>query len=337
MPKWLNLILLLSLLPAAAFPLEPTPLPVKAKGGYTFPKGVYAFEDNLFEGYVRGPVTAFDQDMSYNIAVAYYKRDEGKLTLFSLNIYAAGLPMENRLRLNFLDPLAFSIRNDQATDISLSPLGATNGTYTCNGYRATYLTGEGNLSSLSFFECGHWFYSLRVISDSLDRPGMDALSERIIAAYNPADLTAASPAGSQTVIGLDDQFAGDSVRMQCEVTAARGRAVWALENVSAGERASGVPDIYLDMYAAGFVSIALAADSLQVHAAPETKRYIEDVCAIIGSGFLREFLIGQLYDVAKLPPGFTPDMEGFLKWKEGRDLIVDLTPRLSRITYISKD
>ncbi len=333
--KWFYAVVCFLLLPAFVLAQSPMqPKLVKAKGDYSFPKGVYVFPKKLFDRYDRRDIIAYEKA---NISASYVEYQGGRQTIATIYAYPAAPAAENRLRTNFVEILtAIAPVAEAVDDIEAFPLTATDGQYTCNGYAALFNTLNGAISELVFFECGEWYYKIRITTELLDRAGVDSLTAQILSAYNPAALTANKPLGRHATLELASGLQADIALSVCVLADIMARSSWAMENISEGERASGVPDIYVEMYEAGFKAFASVARERDPATDDKTRRYIEEVCEIVDSGFLREFLIEQLYTIVKLPEGFIPDDEGYEKWKAGREFAVDLDRRFSQILYGGK-
>ncbi len=326
-------LICLVLLPALAFGQAKT---IKAKGDYIHKATGLAFPKTQFDGYERTRITAFDKKRE-DVGLNYKLQEGGKSTLVSIYIYPAEAPMEDRLHRNFLDVARAAVNVGKAVDLDCALIRSSNENYICNGMRGVFTTQDGNLSEVVLFECGGWYYKLRITTSLLELDGLTQLTERILEAYPPPALTAVSPAGDDVDMKLGDGLIMHPVLMKSVTGASISKINWALKQVSAQERASGFPGMYLALHETALKTFAeISREAEGKDSDPSIQRYIDEVNEIVDSGFLNEFILDQFFSLLWLPDGFVPDTEGYQAWKQDREFSVNLNHHFSRVGFKKK-
>ena len=316
-------VMLLSL-PSVLYAQMPRKL--RAKETYVHPATQMTFPRVLLDEYQRNGIHAFDKPAT-NVGVSYEKITPFEKTGVTLYVYPAENGTEDRLRSGYRESLqmvANAMRKGlHATQFPARYVGAD---YICNGYKAVFKTEAGHLSQMTLFECGTWFFKIRITSTALDTVGMQALEDNILAQFPPSSLTARGPLTESSIYFASAGFR-DTLMLGSVIKAATGKLRWAKDHVDAKERASGFPGLYLELHEQG---LRECVDFEKTHkptapVTPKTRQYLDELNAIIDAGFLGEFIMEQ-YGMIMIvtPEGRTLDFEGFRKWKEENPVSIDL-------------
>ena len=111
---------------------------------------------------------------------------------------------------------------------------------------------------------------------------------------------------------------------------------WANANVPENERASGFPDLYLDMHIEAFKEFAECKLN-GYEPGNDIAKLIEDVNLVINAGYLPEFIMKQYSMVMIVPDNMKFDFEGYEKFaKEHNNLSIDMSKQYYFIVYRQK-
>lgn len=320
------------------------PKAVRSKGGYLHAPTRTLFPLHL-DSLKRASIHVFDRG-GENIGVRYERGRVGRKTTITVSIYPAGEGREGRLREEYLDALyAFSYGMIQAgragTELAFEqrPVRYEGDPYICNGFRGTY-RGANGYFALSLYECGAWFLKLTAHSDEANMIEVNRLERLAVDVFDPSGLTALDPLRVADVHIAPAAFQ-DSTMLACALANAEEKLRWSRESVSGRERASGFPDIYLDLHIRSWEAFVRGERQVKDHAENQyktdfTTRYLRDWESIIESGFLAEFLMDR-YNMLMVPPeNLEMDMEGYLRWQADHPIDIDLNRKYSMIVYSSE-
>jgi hypothetical protein len=308
--------------------LRSTPKKLKAKGEY-----IHIFTNTVFpeqiETYKRQDIYSFDKKDS-NVGITYENQEINKKTTFSVYIYPAGEGSEGRLRNEYLTSLKSSFEGTYTSQFAIKNVGKK---YICNGFKAILKTESDKFSQLSLFECGVWFIKIHLTTNNLDSTFISNLEKSILDNFNPSKLTELKPLESKAAVYMGKAAFRDSVMLGSVMGSAFKKLDWAIKNVKEEEKASGFPDMYLDMHIEALKELISFNKKTNTRQNPLTIEYLKEVKSIIDAGFLEEFIMKQYSMVMIIPDNIKFDFEEFEKWKMNKNLMIDLNERYYMLAY----
>jgi len=300
---------------------------IRAKGDYTHPSTNFVFPSQL-DNFRRVSIYSFDSKRE-NIGVVY--ENQYSLTTVSLYIYPADDAWEYRLLSEYeetLQEIVYLARrgievNQKAVQYK--------GDYFCNGFNAI-IKDKHAFNSLTLYECGRWFFKIRITSDGGNSASLLRFEKLIIDYFDPSKLTALNPLKSQSEIRPASDTFADSVIYGAATDYTFEKIQWALDSVPEKERASGFPSIHLGMHVAAlkaFLNYQNEKCSSCV-ATAETQKIINELQEISYNGFLEVFILDQFnmrillddYDIAK------EVWDNYLIWKNKRTSLITMSDLL---------
>jgi hypothetical protein len=326
-----TLIILLFVLGQISYGQTPRqPKQLKVKGTYVHSPTKTEFPVNI-GSYQRQGVYSFDKK-NENIGSTY----KNEQTTLSIYLYPAGEGSEGRLRNQYLQAM-----QDMA-DNSKSGLHAQqeytffkSDGYKINGFTATT---KGNpKSQLSLFECGQWFFKIRITTNLLDTAGINSLEKLILNTFQPTNLVKKSHLNHKADVIVAPAAFRDSLLLGSVLGSAFKKISWALENVDSLERASGFPDLYLGMHIESLKQFVQFEKGKQWTRHQSTTDYINELNDIITSGFLEEFILDQFNMIMIVPKDLTLDFEAYELWKSSYEPKINLKERFYLVTYKVSD
>ncbi|UYN87607.1 MAG: hypothetical protein KIT51_04930 [Cyclobacteriaceae bacterium] len=306
------------------------PKQLKVKGTYIHSPTMTEFPENI-DSYQRQSVYSFDKKKE-NIGSTY---KNGQTTL-SIYLYPAGDGNEGRLRNQYLKAM-----QDMA-NVSKKGLHATQGYkyyksdgYKINGFSAT--TPDYPKSQLTLFECGKWFFKVRITTDQLDTVAINKLEKELLDTFNPINLVKDNPLDSKANVYFERAAFRDSLLIGSAMGSAFKKLEWALENVDSLERASGFPDLYLDMHVESLKAFVDFEKRQNISNIQQfTRDYVDELNQIIDSGFLEEFILEQ-FSMVMIFKDRELDFDSYAKWKEQYPTKINLNERFYMLSYKAKD
>jgi hypothetical protein len=284
--------------------------------------------------YEREGVYAHDKKKR-DISSTYQNRtDEGKTTL-SVFVYPAGEGVEGRLRRHY-----FQVLQDIATvaDKGMHAVqyytSYKNGGYKINGYSA--LIDGDPISKLTLFECGKWFFKIRVTTNLLDSTGIEVLEKEVLNSFDPTQLVRNSPLDEKASVYFAPGGFRDSLMLGSVMGSAFKKIEWALENVDSLERASGFPDLYLGLHVESLKEFVQFEKRKPWNRNPSTTEYLDELNQIIASGFLEEFIMEEFDMVMIVPADLVLDFDGFKYWKISHPIKIELAKKFCLVSYKEK-
>jgi len=300
---------------------------LKVKGTYVHSPTTTEFPESIGT-YQRQGVYSFDKKKE-NIGSTY---KSGETTL-SIYLYPAGDGIEGRLRNQYLQAL------QDIADVSKSGLHAEQGYkyfnkdgYKVNGFSAA-VTHDQPRSQLTLFECGQWFFKIRITTSSLDTAQINGLEREVLNSLDPTRLVKCSRLNSKADVYFAKAAFRDSLMLGSAMGSAFKKISWALENVDSLERAAGFPDLYLGLQVESLKEFVQFEKRKRWNRQQSTTDYLNELNAIIDSGFLEEFVMEQFDMIVIVPKEVTLDFEGFQKWKETHPTTIDLNQRFYVVSY----
>ena len=307
---------------------------IKATTEYVNPATHFLFPVSLFDYFHRKDICSFDRKKN-NIGVTYEKIQNGEKTTFTLYMYPAGAGYEGRLRGEYKKALhsAFITMKKENLEVTQTAIQHKGEKYICNGFKAIFTNDSDDLSQLTVFESGTWFYKIRITSNRKDTTFFNDLEAKIVQTFDPTHLTELKLLkGHANIYMLKSAFRDDFLLVSA-LASAWGKTAWALQNVDTNERATGFPDLYLNLHVKGLTSFLEFKHQEEYKKSPFTERYVNELWAIYNAGFLPEFVMEQ-YDKIMIIPENTEFRYGeYFIWKSEKKISIDLREKLYIISY----
>lgn len=282
--------------------------------------------------YDRKDIYTFDRGKT-NIGVNYVSIEPAGTTYFTIYVYPAGAGTEDRLRKEYINSMQ-SIANlsDGGLHAVQHAISYENSGYKINGFKSEMSLHNEN-SSLSLYECGKWFFKIR-ISSNLDTSKITNLQNKILDYFIPTRLVELDPLNPKADIYFSNLAFVDSVMLGSAMGSALAKLEWAMENVDSLERASGFPGLYLNMQIASLKAFAqFEKDHPEFKKNNYTANYLAQLNSIINAGYLVEFILEQFNMIMIIPKNLEVDFEGFNNWKKDHPLTINLNKKFYVIQF----
>lgn len=325
-----TILILIALTISLSIQAQMCPKKIKAKADYKHTATGFIFP-LVIEQYNRADIYAFDKKKQ-NVGITYKSGD--LKTTVSIYLYPAGDGTENRLRNEYIKSMQ-SIANvsDNGVHAEQFAVSYKNGDYKINGFKAN-IKDSDKKSSISVFECGTWFFKIRISSESFDTTGMKQTEQKILDLYKPTRLVEKFHLNPKADISFAKTAFVDSVMLGSAMGSAYKKIEWIFENVDSLERASGFPGLYLDMQIEALKEFVTFEKRFPNYSKTEfTDRYLRELNSIIDNGFLEELIIEQFDMILIIPEGLKVDFESFDKWKKDNPISIDLNERFYVIWF----
>ncbi len=289
-----------------------SPKSIKFKGDYIHSFTGLIFPEQ-FENYSRSSIYSFTKTDD-GIEVTY---ESPQKTSIAIKVYPAGKGIEGRLRDEYMQTLqAISNEVNKTVGFEQGPVRKVGAKYICNGFKAvSHLRDNEPINQLVLYECGAWFLRVKISSRDLDTSHIEQLEQKVLEKYDPTKLTELKPFNSKSDFIVAPGLGKDRTRDKYILKSGFKKLEWAIKNVPENERASGFPDLYLNMHIEAFKELAECKDE---NFAPDNKiaKYISDINKVIKANYLPEFLMKQYNMVMITPDNMKFDFDGFAQWQE---------------------
>jgi len=334
------LIFLLATFSAANGQPRMQPKKIKAKESYTHSSTHFSFPKSLFGDYQRESIHSFDKK-NQNIGVSYGKNQNGERTMVTIYVYPAFDAYEGRLRKEYQNSLysAFYAMEKDGLHARQNHVQHKGEKYICNGFEATFTTDKNDLSQLTVFESGTWFCKIRITSSQRDTTVLADLKKQILQVYDPTNLADLTPLNERISVYMAKAAFRDSVLLGSAMGSAFEKIDWVMENVDEKERATGMPDLYLDFHLAGlkaFMEFQHRPNFINYKKSTFADDYLRQLQIIYDADFLNEFVMEQ-YDMILIIPENIPDKyDEYLKWKLQNNITIKLNDEFYVISFAAK-
>lgn len=324
----LTILLILSLSISANSPRK-----IRCKTDYIQPESNITFP-NYIKDFERMEIYSFNKTNT-DVGVNYQRKNLTEVTDLSIYVYPAGIAVEDRLRAEYLHSL------QEIANTTLKGINATqsytsfsqNG-YKVNGFKAEITQKEN--SFLSVYECGEWFFKIRITSNQNDFAEILNLEQDILKLFVPTKLVELAPLAPLASIKVSTAAQKDSLIFECMLFSALEKSKWVKEHVDSLEKAAGFPGIYLDMYVDALMKISEHAKmKTKMQRSATTTDYLSDLNLIIDSGFLKEFILDQFSMLMTTPENTEFNFDGFFEWKKNHDVKLNLN-QMYYLIYFKK-
>ncbi len=309
-----------------------SPKKIKIKGDYVHDPTNFVFTEN-FENYNRRAIYSFNKENS-NIGVVYESQKNDKNTTVSIYLFPAGTEgSESRLENEYLMSLKEIANGNNVFWTNQFPV-KFNGEYICNGLKAIGRTNSNEYDNITLYECGTWFLKIRLTTNELDSTQISDIEAKVLARYQPSDLTKLKPLTTKGNIYIAPAAFADSLMLGSIMGSALKKMEWVKNNVKENEKASGFPSIYLEMQIKSFQELLVFKDKHNFKKNSEvTKKYLEEVALIVNSGFLPEFIMKQFNMILVVPEKQIFNFEGYEKWRQKNNISIDFNKKYYVISY----
>lgn len=290
-----------------------SPKKIKVKGDYLHNSTNSVFPEK-FETYSRQSMYFFNKENS-NIGVVYENQNNSKITTISIYVYPAGNEgSESRLRHEYLKSIQEITNSLNKSYLANQFPVRYEGEYISNGFKAISNKTQTEHNNLTLYECGTWFLKIRLTTNGLDSTQIAQIESKILEKYNPSDLTKLKPLITKSNIYFAKPAFADSLMLGSVMGSALKKIEWANKNLKENEKASGFPDIYLDMQIESFKELLMFKNKNNFKRKSEaTEKYLEQVALIVNSGFLPEFIMKQFDMILIVPEKQIFNFEGYEK------------------------
>ena len=306
------------------------PKELKVKGSYVHLPTKTKFPENIGV-YQRQDIYSFDQKEE-NIGSTY----KSNQTTLSIYLYPAGDGSEGRLRNEYLQAVQEmqTVSKNDLYFVQKYKCFIKDG-YKINGFSAIY-TNEPN-SKLTLFECGQWFFKIRITTSSLDTAQISVLEKEVLETFQPTLLVKYFPLNSKASIYFAKAAFRDSLMLKSTMSSAFRKLSWAIENVDTLERAAGFPDLYLGLHTESLLELVKFSNGKDWGRKKSTLTYLEEINQIIKAGFLAEFVMEQFSMILIVPNATKLDFAGFKNWKRTNQTKINLNERFYVVSYNAMD
>lgn len=305
---------------------------IKFNGDYIHSKTKTNFP-TIFENYKLIDVYSFDKK-DENIGVTYENVLNDKKTSISIYLYPTEEATEDRLRNEYFNSIQsianFSKNGINAKQKLIKKIGEK---YICNGIKAETKNDKNEITQLSLFECGTWFYKIRLTTNELDSTQVENIEKKVIEKFEPTRLTGLRKLNSKADIYFSKSAFCDSIMLGSTMGSAFKKVEWALKNVKENELASGFPGLYIEMHVESIKEFIKFQEKYKYKKTQNTIDYLGELNSIVVSGFLREFLMEQYKMLLIVPDDKVLNFEAYEKWKKNEKLTIDLNEKYYVVSY----
>lgn len=300
---------------------------------YVHPETQTGFPYKIGE-FVRSQIVTYKNTPS-KIDAIYESDSDGKKSSFTISLIPDNEGVEGRLRNVYLkEILPFEKEEKRNFPPMAVPVKFNGNLYTCNGIKGTYKKSDNEFSRLTVYECGTWLLKISMKANNLDSIGFEKFNQTLIQRFDPSRLTSLRPLNLKSNVDFERDALKDTIMTGALVGSAFKKMDWAIINVSNRERASGFPDLYLNMHLAAWKEfINLQKKKKDITGSYTAKKYVEELYAINNAGFLAEFVMEEYNNIMIVPDYITLNLAAFNKWKEDKNLTINLQKKLYTICY----
>lgn len=254
-------------------------------------------------------------------------------------LYPAGNAFEGRLREEFQKSLfsafiATNKENLRATQWTVQHKGER---YICNGLKAIFTDNNGNLSQLTLFESGTWFYKIRITTNQADTALISNLEEKILQKFDPTQLARIQPLEDFFNIYVAQTAFRDSVLLGSVLGSINRKTEWIRENVSENERATGFSDLHLNLHIESLKAFMAFQHRTTASKSEFTRNYLNELQAIFDAGFLAEFVMEQFDFLLIVPENMEFRFDEYEKWKSENPISINLNEKFYVIEIPAKN
>ena len=300
---------------------------------YVHPETQTGFPYKIGE-FVRSQIVTYKNTPS-KIDAVYESDSDGKKSSFTISLIPDNEGVEGRLRNVYLmEILPFEKEEKRSFPPMAVPVKFNGNLYTCNGIKGTYKKSDNEFSQITVYECGTWLLKISMKANNLDSIGSERFNQTLAQRFDPSRLTSLKPLNLTSNVDFERDALKDTIMTGALVGSAFKKMDWAIINVSNRERASGFPDLYLNMHLAAWKEfINLQKKKKDITESYTAKKYFDELYAINNAGFLAEFVMEEYNNLMIVPDYITLNFAAYNKWKEDKNLTINLQKKLYTICY----
>lgn len=312
------------------------PKKIKVRGNYIHEATGTIFPENIGD-YRRYEVTRFDKQ-ERNVCAEYKLSGPFGSTKITIYLYPAGYAADTR----FSD--AYGACLMAAAAATGTGLNATQQNtsfkkdgYKVNGFKAFYVAG-GNRNVLELYECGDWFFKIRVTSGLLDSAAIYKLTRLITNMFDPVNMVKKSSLSSKVNMHIAPAAMQDSTLLDCVLVSLFKKLEWIDANVDSLERLAGFPNLYFEAHMLELQTFVKCSDTSRVKIKEYSgQSYAYQLKSLMENGYLDEFIMEQHSMIMIVPENKQFDFDKYYKWKETHP--IDIKPYITYyvLAYLTKE
>lgn len=282
-------------------------------------------------------VNAFDKKKE-NVCIDY-QNDGSKISIF---LYPASSGSENRLRSEYQNSIfAINYKNNETKKFDFKHVKIEKEKVIINGLKTSFIDSQSNKNSLlSIYECGSWFFKIRITSD-LSFEEIELLEKAFIEKFDPTKLTLSKPLNLKGEVTLSNLATRDTLFLASNLGMAYKKLAWAIKNIDEKERISGLTDIYLDMHVQAlttFITIESQNNDsptkkMILRRTPETGKLLDELKKINDAGFLEEYIFEAYDGIMLIPSEIKLNLDNYSEWKIKNEIPEYIFLKATRVSY----
>lgn len=305
------------------------PKKIRAKGDYVHSATKAVFPLQLGE-YHRDRLYSFDKKKE-NVGGVYESANEQ--TSLSVYVYPAGIGHDRRIHDEYSELMQELANMHGGLDAISNAVSYQNDGFKINGLRSVFST-KGKNESLTLYECGRWWFKMRITSSDIDTCQMSQLEQTVMDYFVPTNFVKNDPLKVGYEVHVAPAAIHDSLMLDCVLGAIVGQLKWIDENVDSLEKLSGYPSLYLEAHMAAVEGFVKAAkDFPDSPGGEEIHHQLEQYNKIIENGFLEEYLLDQYFGWLIIPKDMAIDSDAFYEWKAQNPIDVVMGPHTNLLMW----
>lgn len=307
-----------------------SPKKIKAKGDYVHASTSAVFPLQLGD-YHRDKLYSFDKKKE-NVGSVY--ESVNKQTVLSVYLYPAGNGYDRRIHNEYAGLIQELADIHGGIDAISNVVSYQKDGFKVNGLKSVY-TSTGKNESLTLYECGKWWFKMRITSSDLDTCQMSQLEKSVMDYFVPTNYVKNDPLNVKFDVHVAPAAFCDSLTLCCALGSIFGELQWIDENVDSLELISGFPSLYLEAQMASVEGFVKAEkDHPDLNGGEDIHHELEQLNKIIENGFLEEYLIDQYFGMLIVPQDMDIDSDAFFEWQLQNPIDVMLAVRSRKIMWI---
>ena len=324
-----RLLLLLALALLLCQSQAQSPKRIRAKGDYVHVSTKAVFPLQLGD-YHRDGLYSYDKKKE-NVGGVY--ESANKKTLLSVYVYPAGIGHDRRIHDEYSELMQELANIHGGLDAISNAVSYQNDGFKINGLRSVFSTKSEN-ESLTLYECGRWWFKMRITSSDLDTCQMSQLEHTVMDFFVPTNFVKNDPLKVGYNVHVAPGAIDDSLMLCCVLGAIVGELQWIDENVDSVEKLSGYPCLYLEAHMAAVEGFVKAEkDHPELNGGEEIHHQLEQYNKIIENGFLEEYLLDQYFGWLIIPKDMDIDSDAFYEWKAKNPIDVVMGPHTNLLMW----
>lgn len=307
-----------------------SPKKIRTKGDYVHAPSKAVFPVQLGD-YRRDGLYAYDKKKE-NVGGEYESAD--KRTLLSVYVYPAGIGHNRRIHDEYSELMQELANIYGGIDAISNAVSYQKDGYKINGLKSVFKI-KGRNESLTLYECGRWWFKMRITSSDLDTSQMSQLERTAMDSFVPTNFVKNDPLKVGYEVHVAPAAIHDSLLLGCVLGAIIGELDWIRENVDSLEKLSGYPSLYLEAHMAsveGFVQVG--NDFPETLGGAEIHHQLEQLNKIIDNGFLEEYLLDQYFGWLIIPKDMVIDSDTYDEWKLQNPIDVVMGPHARLLMWL---